>query len=115
MHHRDSRECPGPNSEADLSRPSTRRALTAGAIVLAVIAPTVEIAERPAEAGPLPPAGPVVAATPGFDPIVTLAKRAPRASRLAARGPAAAHRAGVRPAAGDRAGVDRSAAHRSAA
>jgi cell wall-associated NlpC family hydrolase len=115
MHHRDSRECPGPNSEAELSRPSTRRALTAGAIVLAVIAPTVEIAERPAEAGPPPPAGPVVAATSGFNPIVTLAKRSPRASRLAARGPAAAHRAGVRPAAAHRAAAHRPAAHRPAA
>jgi cell wall-associated NlpC family hydrolase len=97
---RDSRECPGSNSEAELSGSSTRRALTAGAIALAVIAPTVELAERPAEAGPPPPSStPAVASTPGFNPIVTLAKRTPRVSRLAGRGPSAGGRAGVRPAA----------------
>jgi cell wall-associated NlpC family hydrolase len=81
--------------------------------VLAVIAPTVEIAERPAEAGPLPPASrPVVASTPGFDPIVTLAKRAPRVSRLAVRGPSAVRRAGVRPAVAAAKQIVRKAAQR---
>jgi cell wall-associated NlpC family hydrolase len=67
--------------------------------VLAVIAPTVETAERPADAGPPPPPNTHAAApsAPDFDPIVTLANRTPRVSRLAARGPSARHRAGVRP------------------
>jgi hypothetical protein len=59
----DSRECPGPNTEAELSRPSTRRVLTAGALVLAVIAPAVEPVERPAEAGAVTPSSPPEAAT----------------------------------------------------
>jgi peptidoglycan DL-endopeptidase CwlO len=109
----DSRESPGSNSEADLSGPSTRRALTAGAIALAVIAPTVELAERPAEAGSSPPSStPAVPPAPGFDPIVTLAKRAPRASRFAGRGPSAGARAGVRPAAAAVRQVARRAADR---
>jgi peptidoglycan DL-endopeptidase CwlO len=71
--------------------------LTAGALVLAVIAPAAaESAERPAEAGTPTPA-PMVAAAPGFDPIVALSKRSPRASR--ARGPVTVHRIGARPAA----------------
>ncbi len=99
-HEWDARECPGPSTEATLSRPSTRRVLTAGAIALAVITPTVDIAERPAEAG-APPSRTTsaVARTPAFDPVATLGQRAARASRSAARGPAATHRAGVRPAA----------------
>nr|BFE67108.1 hypothetical protein GCM10020092_004090 [Actinoplanes digitatis] len=49
-----SRECPGPNSEASLSRPSTRRVLAASALALAVGSPvlanvefTVKIAHAP--------------------------------------------------------------------
>jgi cell wall-associated NlpC family hydrolase len=56
--------------------------LTAGAIVLAVIAPTVEFPDRPAEAGAQPPATVESAA---FDPISTLNKRPERASRGVAR------------------------------
>jgi cell wall-associated NlpC family hydrolase len=95
----DSHECPGPSTEAALSRPSTRRALTAGAIALVVIAPTVEIAEHPAEAGS-PPSTATSATyrTPSFDPVVTLGQRLPRVSRSAARRPSATRRAGVRPA-----------------
>lgn len=62
----DSREGPGPSTEVELSRPSTRRVLTAGAIVLAVIAPTLDTADHPAEAGATLPAFPAVAETPGF-------------------------------------------------
>ncbi len=99
-HEWDARECPGPSTEAALSRPSTRRVLTAGALALAVIAPTVETAERPAEAGSSPPStASAVSRAPAYDPIVTLGQRIPPASRSAARGPSAAHRAGVRPAA----------------
>lgn len=47
---RDSRECPGPISEATLHRPSASRALTAGAIALAAIAPAIDPAEHAAEA-----------------------------------------------------------------
>jgi cell wall-associated NlpC family hydrolase len=46
----DSRECPGPISEATLHRPFPRRALTAGAIALAVITPALDPAEHAAEA-----------------------------------------------------------------
>jgi cell wall-associated NlpC family hydrolase len=99
-HEWDARECPGPSTEATLSRPSTRRVLTAGAIALAVIAPTVETAERPAEAGAPPPSTTsALPRTPAFDPVPTLGQRVARASRSAARGPSAGHRAGVRPAA----------------
>jgi cell wall-associated NlpC family hydrolase len=60
----------------------------------------VEIAERPAEAGALPPStASAVPRTPAFNPVVTLGQRLPRASRSAVRGPSAAVRAGVRPAA----------------
>ncbi|MEU7909191.1 NlpC/P60 family protein [Actinoplanes sp. NPDC049118] len=41
----DSRECPGPNSEASLSRPSTRRVLAASALALAVSSPALENVE----------------------------------------------------------------------
>jgi cell wall-associated NlpC family hydrolase len=47
---RDSRECPGPISEATLHRPSPGRAITAGAIALAAIAPALDPAEHSAEA-----------------------------------------------------------------
>ncbi|GIE96573.1 hypothetical protein Ari01nite_40380 [Paractinoplanes rishiriensis] len=43
---RDSRECPGPISEATLHRPSASRALTAGAIALAVVTPALEPVEQ---------------------------------------------------------------------
>jgi cell wall-associated NlpC family hydrolase len=56
--------------------------LTAGAIVLAVIAPTAEISDRPADAGPQPPATVESAA---FDPVITINKRPERASRGVAR------------------------------
>lgn len=100
-HQWDSRECPGPNTEAELSRPSTRRALTAGAIALAVIAPSAEIADQHAQAAVSPvTVSPAIVRPPVFDPIVTLGRQGPdRASRAAARGPSATHRAGVRPAA----------------
>jgi cell wall-associated NlpC family hydrolase len=99
-HEWDSRECPGPTTEAELSRPSTRRALTAGAIALAVIAPSVEIADQQVQAAAPPvSSSSSVARTPVFDPIVTLGRQtADRTSRAAARGPSAAHRAEVRPA-----------------
>jgi cell wall-associated NlpC family hydrolase len=42
----DSRECPGPISEATLHRPSACRALTAGAIALAVVTPAIEPIEQ---------------------------------------------------------------------
>ncbi len=51
----DSRECPGPKSEATLHGSSTRRALTAGAIALAVIAPALDSAEHATEAVTTPP------------------------------------------------------------
>jgi cell wall-associated NlpC family hydrolase len=94
---RDSRECPGPTTEAELSRPSTHRVLTAGAVVLAAIAPAVEPAERTVNAGPPPPsATPAVARKIGFGPIVGFSDRpiaGQRASRSAVR-----RGAGLRPA-----------------
>jgi cell wall-associated NlpC family hydrolase len=67
--------------------------------VLAVIAPIVETAERPAAAGSGPPSSTSPAArTPGFDPIAVLSHRSSRASRSAARSAVTARRAGVRPA-----------------
>ncbi|HEV7961507.1 MAG TPA: NlpC/P60 family protein [Actinoplanes sp.] len=88
----DSRECPGPSSEAALSRPSTRRVLTAGALALAVIAPALDPADHAAEAGSPPSVSQKTQASL-IDPLVTLApRRAARASRSAAR------RANTRPA-----------------
>jgi peptidoglycan DL-endopeptidase CwlO len=82
----DSRECSGPSTEAELSRPSTRRALTAGAIVLAVIAPVVESADRPADAGANPPSvAPSRAETSAFDPVAALSRRAERFGKRPAR------------------------------
>ncbi|MEV4275713.1 C40 family peptidase [Actinoplanes xinjiangensis] len=46
----DSRECPGPISEATLHGSSTRRVLTAGALALAVIAPAPDQVEHGTEA-----------------------------------------------------------------
>jgi cell wall-associated NlpC family hydrolase len=81
--------------------------------VLAVIAPTVEPAERPAEAGSPPPSStPAAAPPPRFDPIVTLAQRSPRVSRFAARGPSAVRRATVRPVAAAARQITRRAAQR---
>jgi peptidoglycan DL-endopeptidase CwlO len=99
-HQWDSRECPGPNSEAELSRPSTRRALTAGAIALAVIAPSAELADQHAEAA-VPPvtSSPTAGRTPVFDPIVTLGRQQERASRSAARAPSVRKDAARGPAA----------------
>jgi peptidoglycan DL-endopeptidase CwlO len=93
----DSRECPGPTTEAELSRPSPRRALTAGAIALAVIAPAIESAEHAVEAaGPAPTPAHAAALTPGFEVEAAFAARPSaqtRSSRSAVRLPAA-----VRPA-----------------
>jgi peptidoglycan DL-endopeptidase CwlO len=82
--HRDSRECPGPTTEAELSCPSTRRVLTAGAMVLAVIAPAVDPAEHPAAAGSPPPPSttPALAQRPGFDSLVLLSARPSAGQRV---------------------------------
>lgn len=81
----DSRECPGPTSEAVLSRPSTRRVLTAGVIVLAVIAPTVDPVEH-AEAGPPALAVAPVAGEPsGVVSLLGLPLTGPKAIRPAGR------------------------------
>src|SRR5947208_15747049 len=56
----DSRECPGPSSEATLHRPSARRVLTAGAIALATVTPAIDPIESPADSvNALPPLTPV--------------------------------------------------------
>ena len=56
----DSRECPGPISEATLHRPSARRVLTAGAIALAAVAPAIDPIESQADSvNALPPLMPV--------------------------------------------------------
>ncbi|MEU8610850.1 hypothetical protein AB0C29_22965, partial [Actinoplanes sp. NPDC048791] len=58
----DSRESPGPNSEASLSRPSTGRVLAAGALALAVSTPVLESVETPMGLpNPAPAAAPAVA------------------------------------------------------
>ncbi|BCJ53415.1 hypothetical protein Asp14428_48900 [Actinoplanes sp. NBRC 14428] len=76
----DSRECPGPSSEALLSRPSTGRVLAAGALALAVSAPVLEPVS-PAEAS----TSPVIAAAEAAAPILE-ARTADRvASRAAVR------------------------------
>ena len=51
----DSRESPGPNSEASLSRPSTGRVLAAGALALAVSTPVLDSVDSPVESTPNPP------------------------------------------------------------
>jgi peptidoglycan DL-endopeptidase CwlO len=58
----DSRESPGPTSEAELSCPSTRRVLTAGALALAVIVPAAEPVEHATETGSASQQAPPVAA-----------------------------------------------------
>src|SRR3954471_13962991 len=45
----DSRECPGPISEATLHCPSPRRVLTAGALALVAVAPALDSPDRPTE------------------------------------------------------------------
>jgi cell wall-associated NlpC family hydrolase len=97
----DSRECPGPISEATLHRPSACRALTAGAIALAVVTPALDTVEQANAALPANPvtSGPGSRATePGgvarLDPEAAfatrsqLAERASRATRTRATGPA---------------------------
>ena len=99
----DSRECPEPISEATLHCPSASRALTAGAIALAVVTPAIEPVEQAAAAlqVPLPiraePVRNVELARTGtgrLEPdsaFSTRATTAQRASRAAIR------RAGLRP------------------
>lgn len=86
----DSRECPGPTSEAELSRTTTRRVLTASALALAVIAPIVDPAERSTGSlPPLPTNTEAIAPRPYFHPVVRIAERSyafDRISRSAPRG-----------------------------
>jgi peptidoglycan DL-endopeptidase CwlO len=86
---RDTRECPGPISEATLHRPSPSRALAAGAIALAVIAPALDPAEQAAEAvTAAPPTSGDVAGSTVADPQAAYQARsvmAERASRGSAR------------------------------
>lgn len=104
----DSRECPGPISEATLHRPSACRALTAGAIALAVVTPALDNVEQ-ANAAPVTGdqviSGPALravepAAGIGLDPESAfatrseLAQRASRAMRVA-RTPGAVRPAGL--------------------
>jgi cell wall-associated NlpC family hydrolase len=99
---RESRECPGPSTEAELSRPSTRRVLAAGALALVAIAPIAESTDRAAEAGTPPPAAaPAAGELAQFGPIVGFATRpgaAHRASRSGERPRAAAARRAAAPA-----------------
>jgi peptidoglycan DL-endopeptidase CwlO len=95
----DSRECPGPTTEAELSRPSTRRVLTASALVLAVIAPAVDTVERPADAGSPPPSTtPVLAQRPGFVSIVPFQARPSAGQRVSRALARRSVKANVRPA-----------------
>jgi cell wall-associated NlpC family hydrolase len=87
----DSRESPGPNSEASLSRPSTGRVLAAGALALAVSTPVLESVEPPMESLPSPV--PAVAPALVEDQLNLAARNAFRASRSAVR------RSAARPAA----------------
>jgi cell wall-associated NlpC family hydrolase len=94
----DSRECPGPTTEAELSRPSTRRVLTASALVLAVIAPAVDTVEHPADAGPPPPSTtPAMAQRPGFDSIVPFQVRPSAGQRVSRSVTRRSVKANVRP------------------
>ncbi len=78
-----SRECPGPITEAELSCPSPRRALTAGAIVLAVIAPAVEPAEHAVEAAkPASPPVSAVAIASGYAAHAAFAERPSAQARI---------------------------------
>jgi cell wall-associated NlpC family hydrolase len=98
----DSRESPGPISEATLHRPSPSRALTAGAIALAVVTPALEPVEQATAAvsGPVrteAAGGRAAPLDPGttFSARQTTALRASRANRISAVGRRAAR---VRPA-----------------
>ena len=90
---REARECPGPISEATLHRPSASRALTAGAIALAVVAPALEPVEQATAATQAAPANPVSAGAASsessyLDPESAFSARAmvaQRASRAAFR------------------------------
>jgi cell wall-associated NlpC family hydrolase len=109
----DSRECPGLTTEAELSCPSTRRALTAGALVLAVIAPTAEPVEHAAEAGsPAQPVPPAVAQASGFAFDAVFMERPPAGLRSSRSAPRRA--AGLRPASPLSKAIIRRAARRSA-
>jgi cell wall-associated NlpC family hydrolase len=88
----DSRESPGPNSEASLSRPSTGRVLAAGALALAVSTPVLESVETPMESLPNPAPAAAPAVVVESQPALA-ARAALRASRSAVR------RSAVRPAA----------------
>src|SRR5690242_14863663 len=92
----DSRECPGPISEATLHRPSACRALTAGAIALAVVTPALEPVEQanaalqavsPARSvgGANRPESAVLDPESAFLDRAALAQRASRAMRPALR------------------------------
>lgn len=87
----DSRESPGPNSEASLSRPSTGRVLAAGALALAVSTPALDSVEPSMESMPnsVPVAAPALVER---QPPLTIRTALP-ASRSAVR------RSAVRPAA----------------
>jgi cell wall-associated NlpC family hydrolase len=104
----DSRECPGPISEATLHRPSACRALTAGAIALAVVTPALDNVEQ-ANAAPVTGDQVISGSAPravgpasgvGLDPESAfatrseLAQRASRAMRVA-RTPGAIRPAGM--------------------
>ncbi|MFC7276636.1 C40 family peptidase [Paractinoplanes rhizophilus] len=99
----DSRECPGPISEATLHRPSACRALTAGAIALAVVTPALDTVEQANAAQPANPhtsepssraarADDVARLDPesAFATRAQLAERASRATRTRAAGAATA-------------------------
>ena len=83
----DSRESPGPNSEASLSRPSTGRVLAAGALALAVSTPVLDSVEPPIEsmASPAPAVAPALVEPP---PAVAV-RTALQTSRSAVRRPVA--------------------------
>jgi cell wall-associated NlpC family hydrolase len=85
----DSRECPGPSSEATLHRPSPRRVLTAGAIALAAVAPAIDPTESSADsARALPPLTPVRVESAALDADTAFVARTVsplRASRSALR------------------------------
>jgi cell wall-associated NlpC family hydrolase len=84
----DSRECPGPISEATLLYPSARRVLTAGAIALAAVAPAIDPNESTADSTrALPPLTPVRVESVALDTDAAfLARTGPlRASRSATR------------------------------
>jgi cell wall-associated NlpC family hydrolase len=96
----DSRECPGPSSEATLHRPSPRRVLTAGAIALAAVAPAIDPIESPADsARALPPLTPVRVESAALDADAAFMARAVtpiRASRSAPRRAASTRPAAAR-------------------